>query len=661
MAPDATAVQDNGDATVPQGAPQSGSAVDPAYGESYFAATALDLPAEPRPRLTHDLDVDVCVIGGGLAGLTAAREVARRGWTVILLETRRVAWNASGRNTGFVLPGFGQDMETVVARAGIDHARELWALSQAGVDYVRRQSAGMAGIEPSEGWLHVSKTDRRRELADRAELLRGLGADVEFWPTGLVRGKLKTDSYFQAIHHPTAFNIHPLNYALGLARLAEEAGARLYEETPALGIDPAGVRKRITTPHARVRAAHVVLAGNVHLDGLMPDVARTLIPVRTYVIATRPLGEQLASVVDYPGSVSDTDGADNHYRIVGGDRLLFAGRMTTWEGNARRFGRRLAADLRRRFPQLADVAADYAWTGTLGLTVHRMPQVGEMMPGVWVASGFGGHGLNTTAMAGDLIARAIGEGDDRWRLFQPFELVFAGGRGGRIVTQSRYWLLRKGEALAARRARWNERRAGSAEARHMREEEEIAGRARLRAEQDAAWSAERIERARIEAEQAEMRRIARARIAAEKAEARRIRDEQRAAERAVAARQREETRLERQAEAERKAAERAETKRIKAEQRAAAKAEAARLKAERAEAKRLEAERIAAEKAEAARLAAEQEEAERIEAERRALAQAEADRIEEDRIEAERLEAERAEAARLEADQARKPDDPAPR
>ena len=464
---------------------------DPAYGGSYFSATRV--AAARRLPMGQDIDVDVCVIGAGLAGLTAAREFARRRWSVAVLESRRIAWNASGRNTGFVLPGFAQNAQTLIERVGIDHTRDLWALSQGGVDYVRQTIADsrMPGIDPSDGWLHVSKTDRPAALAAEADILRNVGADIEVWPTNLVRSRLKTDSYFQAIHFPTALNIHPLNYALGLAQLAEDAGARIYEGTAVLSIDPAGVRKRIVTDSGRVRAAHIVMAGNVNLGPVMPTVSNTLIPVHTFVIVTKPLGEKLAAAIEYPGSVSDTDWADNHYRIVGGDRLMWSGRMTVWDANPRRFGRKLRADLRRRFPQLTGVEIEYAWTGTLGTTVHRMPQIGEVSPNVWLASGFGGHGINTTAMAGDLIARAVVDGDDRWRLFRPFELVWAGGRAGRIVMQGAYWSYRTGQRFAGRLARYSETRRVKQDARQARLKDQAlaAAKARAEAEMQAADAA----------------------------------------------------------------------------------------------------------------------------------------------------------------------------
>jgi gamma-glutamylputrescine oxidase len=422
-----------------------------AYGQSWHAATKVQAP--PRPSLASDLDVDVSVIGGGLAGLTVAREIARSGWSVVLLEAGRLAGGASGRNTGFVLPGFAAAPETLIARVGFERAKDLWSLSQAGLDYVRSAIQGVPGIDAEDGWLYVSKADDRDELLRDAELLRALGCEVENWPTDRVRTVLRGERYFDAIHYPRAFTIHPLNYALALAAAAERDGARIFENTPALSIDPAGVRKRIVTPAARLRAGQVVLAGNVQLKGLLPRVAATLIPITTYVIATVPLGQRLAGAVQYRGGVSDTDLADNHYRIVGGDRLMWAGRVTVWSRDPRNYAEALTTDIEKTYPQLGKVAAEYAWAGTLGNTVHRMPQIGELGPGVWMASGFGGHGLNTTAMAGNLIARAVVAGDHTWRQFTPFELVWAGGIFGRAATQMRVWIKRARDGYAERRAR----------------------------------------------------------------------------------------------------------------------------------------------------------------------------------------------------------------
>ena len=422
----------------------------------WYEATRVAAPE--RPRLNFDLDVDVCVVGAGLAGLTAAREIALRGWSVAVLEAGHVGWAASGRNTGFVLPGFGAGIDDIVERVGLDHAKQLWALSEQGVDYVRRTIADneLPGVDPVPGWLHVSKTDNARELDTFVERLRWIGADVEAWPTERVREMLPNPRYFNAVHYRSAFHIHPLNYALGLASLAEKAGVRIFEGTPATTLDAAGVRKRIGTPSGMVRAGHVVLAGNVHLGALMPRLAATLLPVTSYVMVTEPI-EGLADVVEYRGAVSDTNRADNHYRIVGGNRLQWSGRMRAWQAEPRWIGRGLAADIRRNFPALGKIEIAHLWRGTLGRTIHRMPQVGEIERGVWLASGFGGHGLNTSAMGGELVARGLVDNDQNWRLFAPYELVWAGGLLGSVLAQGIYWGSRPFERIEHGLARYRER------------------------------------------------------------------------------------------------------------------------------------------------------------------------------------------------------------
>ena len=428
------------------------------HGLSLFAATRVAAP--DRPRLAFDLDVDVCVIGAGLAGLTTAREAARRGCSVVVLEAHRIAWSASGRNTGFVLPGFAQSPRSVIGRVGFKKARELWTLSQQGVDYVRNTIAQtkMPGVVPISGWLSVSKIDDGEGVQAEAALLRdGLGMDIDFWPTDLVRTQLKSTRYFQAIHFPNAFHVHPLNYALGLAAAAEAAGARIFEDTPALSIDPTGIRKRVATPNGRVRASHIVLAGNTHLGALAPKLARTLVPITTYTVATAPLGERLAEAMAYRGGVSDGDWIDNHYRASEDGRLIWLGRMTTWQADAKHYVRTLRADIRRTYPQLGKIKIEYAWSGTTGTPVHLMPQIGEVGSGLWLASGFDGQGFNTTALAGTLIARAIIEGDQTWTLFRPFELVWAGGALGRAVVQTSYWINRRKEKVGGFLSRRRER------------------------------------------------------------------------------------------------------------------------------------------------------------------------------------------------------------
>jgi gamma-glutamylputrescine oxidase len=422
----------------------------------YSGVTALP---DARPALSFDLDVDVCVVGGGLAGLTVARELARRGSSVALLEARRIAWNASGRNAGVVVPGFPARLEKIVERVGLPAAKALWDLSEAGVGHVRDTLAELRMVEEGHGWLDVSTTPNAEAALARLALLgQEFGAQVEGWPIDRVREVLKTRHYFHALHFPRAFHINPLAYALALAAAAERAGAHIFEHTPALAIDPAGIRKRVVTPKARLRAGRVVLAGNIHLGVVDKRLAATLVPATAYAGVTRPLGRSLARAIAFAGAVGDSRHAGHHYRIVGGDRLLWSGGTALRRGGAV-LKRRFEQAIRSIYPQLGPVAFESFWPGDIGFAVHRMPQIGEMQPGVWLASGLGGQGLNTSALAGHLIARAIVEGDDTWRLFLPYELVWAGGRAGRTLFAATTWWSQQRETLSARMARRREQLA----------------------------------------------------------------------------------------------------------------------------------------------------------------------------------------------------------
>ena len=412
-----------------------------------------------RSRLTFDLDVDICVIGAGLAGLTVALETAKMGASVAVLEGRHVGWNASGHQLGTVMPGYGIPVGDMISRIGFEDTQELWSLSRQGADYVRANATEelMPGIAMTEGALEVSNVDIGDTLISRLQMLgEDFGTETEGWQIDRVRDVLRTQRYFHAVHYPKAFQIDGRKYVHGLAALARKAGVRVFEETPAVSIDASGIRKRIVTPSARLRASHIVLAGNVHLGEPMRRLSETLLPVWRYAAVTEPLGERLAGAMTFQGSVTDTDGID-HFRIVDGDRLIWSSPETTWSARPQRFARKIQNRIRTVFPRLGKVEIAEVWGGVVGQTVHGMPQIGELRRGLWVASGFGRQGLNTTAMAGQLIARSILWGDERWRLFSPFELVWAGGTTGRIAGHAIGGWTRGVAAAGGALARYRER------------------------------------------------------------------------------------------------------------------------------------------------------------------------------------------------------------
>lgn len=438
--------------------------------------SSVKSPAENpvRPRLTFDLDVDICVVGGGLAGLTVALEAARMGASVAVLEGRNIGWGASGHNLGTVMPGFGVAVSGLIERVGFDDARALWSLAQEGADYVRVTASTMAGSVLTEGALEVSNVDVGDELISQLQMLgEDFGAEVEGWQVDRVRDTLKTDRYFHAIHFPKAFQVDGRRYVHHLAELAEDAGVRIFEDTPVVGIDPGGIRKRIATPSAKLRSSRIVFAGNAHLGAPGRRLTATLLPTWRYVALTEPFGERLADAITFRGSVADTHEID-HFRIVDGDRLLWSSPETTWQGDPRRYAKRIQSRIAAIFPQLGPVKIADAWSGMFGQTVHGMPQIGELQPGLWVLGGFGRQGLNTTAMGGQLVARAIQQGDDRWRLFSPFELVWAGGSAGRVAGQVFGVWSRGHSAAAGMLSRFRERARRREQAREQAREARIA-------------------------------------------------------------------------------------------------------------------------------------------------------------------------------------------
>ncbi|HUR43117.1 MAG TPA: FAD-binding oxidoreductase [Aestuariivirga sp.] len=404
--------------------------------ETWYEATAQRGSA--RPQLSTDIQAEICVIGGGLAGLTTALELARRGKRVALLEANSLAWGASGRNGGFVSNGFAQSLSEIEARAGLETAKALFNLSCLGTEFVRKEIAeGLPAIKTGEGWLVARRyEDSAGLMAYRDRLERVYGDKRQFLTTDETRERLNSPRYFQSLYDSSAFHIHPLRYALLIARNAETAGAILHEHSAALEVSGVPGNWLVRTAGGSVRADHVVHTVSSLDRRIHPMTGRAVVPVATYVAVTDFIQQDS---IRTESAISDSRRAGNYFRLVGEGRILWGGAITTKIAEPKLLASRMQNDLASVFPALKYARMEYAWAGLMGYARHAMPIIGGDGQGRWWATGFGGHGMNTTAMAGILLARAIVEGEDEYLRFKSFSPQWAGGPFGRAAVQASYW------------------------------------------------------------------------------------------------------------------------------------------------------------------------------------------------------------------------------
>jgi len=387
--------------------------------DSYYAATAT--PWKDCPPLEADASFDVCVIGAGIAGCATALELAERGYRVALLEAERVGWGASGRSGGQAIFGFGTGQDTLVGQVGLDAARRMWNVSIEALGWVRDRVARHAiDCDLHWGQMHVAIKPRQRD--DLLELQRDL-ADTygyrspRFLERAAVEELLATRRYCAGLYDPGSGHLHPLNYTLGLARAALDAGVRIHESTPVVAIEH-GEPARIVTPHGTVTARYVVLTRGGYVAGLRSEADWRIMPVGTYVVATEPLGEaRITSLLRQNVGVADVNFVLDYFRRSEDHRLLFGGRVSYSGIDARNTGRATRARMLRVFPQLSDVRIDYVWGGYVDITMNRAPDFGRIGANIYYLQGFSGHGIAMAGMAGRLAAEAVSGQAERFDLF----------------------------------------------------------------------------------------------------------------------------------------------------------------------------------------------------------------------------------------------------
>lgn len=408
--------------------------------DSYYSRTTdRGLQASP---LHEQIETSVCIIGGGLAGVSTALGLAERGVDSVLLESQQIGWGASGRNGGFVGTGFSQSAIKLAKLLGENHAKQLYAQTTAAFKMIQERIKGQEDViqESETGSIVASWFDDEYAVKKYVEDMNRLyDEEYDFWPREKVAECYLTERYYDGFLKPDTLCFHVLNYVLHTARLALEGGAKIFEETPATKVSQAGDRWQVSTPTGSVKADHVVYACSGYIGSLHGKLSRATLPVATYVLLTEPLGDRLEEAIRAPYAAGDNRFSSNYYRVVGDKQLLWGGRVSMFHPSQERLKTIMLNDLLSVYPQLKGIKGEVAWGGFMGYARHKMPQIGQLRPGEWYCQGFGGHGMVNTTMGGELIAAAIASDDRRYELFSPFGLDYVGKPFGPVIAQLAYW------------------------------------------------------------------------------------------------------------------------------------------------------------------------------------------------------------------------------
>lgn len=397
---------------------------------SYYAATAN--PHGTWPKLTDSIRADVCVVGGGLTGLSAALNLAERGFKVVLIEANRIGWGASGRNGGQINTGLRKSPQELIARFGKARGKALFDLAEEARSIIWER-VEKHGIDCDLRHGNMLLASKPGDLAWMEEEIACFERDMHYAKAKLldrnaIRSEIASELYFGGIKDTGGGHLHPLNYALGLAEAAKAAGVQMFEHSAATRVDDSGAKVTVTTDAGRVEADHAVLGCNGYLGNLAPKIAGKIMPIANFVIATEPLPEAEAKALIPSGSCAcDTKFVVSYYRVTADNRLLFGGgeRYNTHEpADIAGFVRPYMLQV---FPQLAGKRIEYGWGGMLAITMQRLPHIGREGR-IYYAQGYSGMGVAITGIAGKLIAEAMAGTAGRFDVFSKIEhKTFPGG------------------------------------------------------------------------------------------------------------------------------------------------------------------------------------------------------------------------------------------
>lgn len=404
------------------------------HARSYYAATAN--PSPERPVLEGDHICDVCVIGGGYAGLSTALHLAESGHKVIVLEAVKIGFGASGRNGGQIINGYSRDYDTILRRYGKDTAKALLGMSFEGGDIIRdRIGKYKINCDLKPGSFFAAVTEKQmRDLERRKEVWESAGhKELEIYPKSRLHEVSDTGLYCGGMLDRRGGHIHPLNLALGEAAAIEALGGQVFEGSRVLRIET-GVKPSAFTEHGRVKANLMVVCGNAYLGGVVPELSGRIMSVSSQIVTTEVLGEELArKMMPSNFCVEDCNYLLDYYRITADHRLLFGGGVVYTGAEPEDVIRRLQPHIVRTFPYLRDTKLDFAWSGNFALTLTRMPHIGRLSDSIYFIQGDSGHGVTTCHLLGKLVAEAINHQAGRFDVFAAMRnFPFPGGRMFRV-------------------------------------------------------------------------------------------------------------------------------------------------------------------------------------------------------------------------------------
>lgn len=401
------------------------------HTDSYYAASANQTIQCEALLGAHV--ADVCVVGAGITGLSAALNLAERGYSVTVLESNVVGWGASGRSGGQMIFGFGCDMPVIEKCAGKTAAKTMWDMSIEAIDILRnRVDQHQIQCDLQQGHLHAAiKPRQMQELEEwQASLEKHYGyTSLSLWDQQQVQSQMASERYIGGLFDVNSGHIHPLNYTLGLAKAALKAGVTIYTHSAVTKVTRKSKANVCHTNQGQVTAQQVLFCGNAYMGNLVPEISRKIMPVGTYIGATEPLGKERAcALIKNNMAVADINFVLDYFRMSADYRVLFGGRVSYSTLTPPNLTHSMQQRMLSVFPQLADLKMDYSWGGNVAITMNRGPHFGHLGEDLYFAQGFSGHGIAATGLAGKLLAEAVAGQTERFDLFNEINhLPFPGG------------------------------------------------------------------------------------------------------------------------------------------------------------------------------------------------------------------------------------------